>query len=127
MEIRGENPGHSCSVKMDYVEYDVMVEEIQHHFAMPVMTVEIRFIKLVIPESWSPQVAVELSRGKGKLRRANIVTDLVGLEVCEKEVVTVNPFKDIDEAEIRRKRMLMKGHSSPRSRKVDFKTEITLC
>lgn len=77
---------------MNYNQYDILINEIQHHFTMPIMSMVIKTIKVILPE-WSDKFTLALSRAKGKVRQDKIETNSFISLVHTKGMIEINPFK----------------------------------
>ena len=108
---------------MDYNQYDILVNGIQHNFSMPIMEMSIKHVKVLLSELSSPKFSIALHRAKGKIREDKIQVNTFLLPLLCKDLVEIDPFKEIEESQLRRKRMLLKDIPRLKMEKVYSKTE----
>lgn len=90
---------------------------------MPIMEMCIKVIKVNLSEHWFPKCRINISRIKGKIKEDKIETNTVYNLFSSKELIEIDPFKEIEESELRRKKMLL---NIPRLKidKIFAKTEV---
>ena len=76
---------------MNYSHYDVVLNQIQHTFPMPLMKISIKFIQIAMPQ-WA-SFTVSLSQTKAKVLESAVTTNETYNFVSDKHVVKIDPFK----------------------------------
>ena len=107
---------------MDYNQYDILANGIQHNFSMPIMEMSIKHIKVLLSDLSSSKFRIALHRSKGKIREDKVQTNTFLSTIYCKDLVEIDPFKEIEESQIRRKKMLMKDVPKLKMEKAYSKT-----